>query len=48
MKLLFLSSRWRVCFRGVGARVEEAEEGVGGAAGMKREGIVATEEIRAM
>lgn len=43
-----MARRERVCFRGGEVWVEEAEAGVGGAEGMKREGIEAMEEMRAM
>ena len=47
MKFAFEKRRWRVWRRGIGAVFEEAEEGVGGPAGIKRDGIVATEEMTA-
>ena len=48
MKFAFVESRRSVWRRGIGAVFEEAEEGVGGPAGINRDGIVATEEITAM
>ena len=48
MKFAFLAKRRKVCLRGKGLTVEEAEAGVGGPAGMKREGIVAIEDIKAI